>query len=158
MKLNPRSMATGPQALMQDTTEVGCGSAASISAHGLPEEVATSHKDHMSISKAEQKQRLAERRGYPLTQWAFSPIDDVATKYRGDYSAARDSMLLGSHTAATSRQIVRTDSKRHARVNLMRDILSRLHYADRKKKFVVVDRNIVFEFRPDCMDMQRLAP
>ena len=66
-------------------------------------------------------------------------------------------MLLGTHTAAAPWHIVRTDSKRHARLNLMRDILGRLHYAGRSKKLTAPDRNIVFEFTPDCLVTQRLA-
>lgn len=143
-------MATGTQTLMQDTTEVGCGGSASISVHGPHEEVAISHRDSMGISNSEQKQRLAEHRNDPLKQWKISPINEVATKYRDNYSTACDSMLLGSHTASTPWQIVRTDSKRHGRLNLMGDILSRLHYAGRNKKLVATDRNIVFERTADA--------
>jgi polyphosphate kinase 2 len=115
-------------------------------------------KYYLDISKDEQKLRLAERRKDPLKQWKSSPIDAVAVKHWDDYSAARDAMLLGSHSAAAPWQIVRTDSKRHARLNLMRDMLSRLHYAGRSKKLVAPDRNVVFEFTPDCVATQRLAP
>ncbi|MEO7938350.1 MAG: polyphosphate kinase 2 [Burkholderiaceae bacterium] len=115
-------------------------------------------KYYLDISKDEQKLRLAERRQDPLKQWKSSPIDAVATKHWNDYSEARDAMLLGSHNAVAPWQIVRTDSKRHARLNLMRDILSRLNYAGRSKKLVAPDRNIVFEFTPDCVSTHRLAP
>jgi polyphosphate kinase 2 len=115
-------------------------------------------KYYLDISKQEQKARLADRRRDPLKQWKISPIDDVAIKHWDDYSAARNAMLLGSHTVAAPWQIVRTDSKRHARLNLMRDILSRLHYAGRSRKLVAPDRNIVFGFTPDCVAMRRLAP
>ncbi len=115
-------------------------------------------KYYLDISKGEQKKRLAERKRDPLKQWKSSPIDDVAIKHWDDYSQARDAMLLGSNTTAAPWQIVRTDSKPHARLNLMRDILSRLHYAGRSKKLVAPDRNIVFEFTPDCVAAQRLAP
>ena len=114
-------------------------------------------KYYLDISKDEQKLRLAERRKDPLKQWKISPIDAVALKHWDDYSEARDSMLLGSHTAKAPWQIVRTDSKRHARLNLMRDILSRLHYAGRSKKLVAPDRNIVFAFTPDSLAKRRLA-
>ncbi len=114
-------------------------------------------KYYLDISKDEQKQRLAERRKDPLKQWKVSPIDAVAIQHWDDYSTARDEMLLGSHTDAAPWQIVRTDSKRHARLNLMRDILSRLHYAGRSKQRLAPDRNIVFEFTADCLATQRLA-
>jgi len=114
-------------------------------------------KYYLDISKDEQRQRLADRRKDPLTQWKSSPIDAVALEHWDDYSEARDAMLLGSHTAEAPWKLVRTDSKRHARLNLMRDILSRLHYAGRSRKVAAPDRNIVFEFTPDCLATQRLA-
>ncbi len=114
-------------------------------------------KYYLDISKDEQKERLAERRKNPLKQWKVSPIDAVAIKHFDDYSDARDAMLLGSHTVAAPWQIVRADSKRHARLNLIRDILSRLHYGGRSKKLTAPDRNVVFEFTPDCLTTKRLA-
>ena len=47
---------------------------------------------------------------------------------------------------------VRTDDKRLARLNLIRDILSRVHYAGKKSTLVKPDFNIASEFTPDCLD------
>ena len=113
-------------------------------------------KYYLDISKAEQKARLADRKRDPLKQWKSSPIDDVALKHWDAYMQARDAMLLATHATAAPWHIVRTDNKYLARLNLMRDILSRLHYADRSKKSAAPDRNIVFEFTPDCLTTQRL--
>ena len=66
-------------------------------------------------------------------------------------------MLLGTHTAAAPWHIVRTDNKHRARLNLIRDILSRLHYAGRNKKIPPPDREIVFEFTPECLSDHRLV-
>lgn len=66
-------------------------------------------------------------------------------------------MLLGSHITDAPWKIVRTNSKRHARLTLMRDILSRLHYAGRSKKLLAPDRNIVFKFTPADLARQRLS-
>ena len=114
-------------------------------------------KYYLDIGKDEQKARLADRKRDPLKQWKISPIDDVAIKHWDAYSAARDAMLLGSHSTAAPWHVVRTDSKRQARLNLMRDLLGRLHYAGRSKTLVTPDRNIVFEFTPDCLATRRLA-
>ena len=114
-------------------------------------------KYYLDISKDEQKARLASRKRDPLKQWKSSPIDDVAVAHWDDYTKARDAMLLGTHTPAAPWLIVRTDSKRHARLNLMRDILSRVHYAGKRKALVQPDRDIVFEFTPDCVAEHRLA-
>ena len=111
----------------------------------------------LDINKDEQKKRLAGRRKDPLKQWKISPIDAVSIKHWDENSEARDAMLLVSHTTDAPCQSVRTDSKRHARLNLMRDILSRLHYAGRSKKLLAPDRNIGFKFTPAALAKQRLA-
>ena len=114
-------------------------------------------KYYLDISKDEQKSRLADRKHDPLKQWKSSPIDDVAVKRWDAYTKARDAMLLGTHTLAAPWHIVRTDNKQRARLNLIRDILSRLHYAGRDKKITSPDREIVFEFTPECLTDHRLA-
>lgn len=114
-------------------------------------------KYYLDVSKAEQVKRLEERRRDPLKQWKSSPIDAVAVKHWKAYSAARDAMLMRTHTATAPWRIVRADNKRLARLNLMRDMLSRLHYAGRKDKLVRPDPDIVFEFSPDCLEAGRLA-
>ncbi|CAN5672920.1 polyphosphate kinase 2 [soil metagenome] len=114
-------------------------------------------KYYLDIDKDEQVIRLAERRSDPLKQWKSSPIDAVAVKHWKAYSAARDAMLLRTHTAIAPWHIVRTNNKRLARLNLIRDILSRLHYAGKKNKLVQPNPDIAFEFTPDCIDAKRLA-
>ena len=114
-------------------------------------------KYYLDIDKDEQASRLAERHRDPLKQWKNSPIDAVAIKHWKAYSAARDAMLLRTHTAVAPWHIVRTNNKRLARLNLIRDILSRLHYTGKKNKLVQPDANIAFEFTPDCIQSQRLA-
>lgn len=52
---------------------------------------------------------------------------------------------------------VHTNDKRLAQLNLMRDILSRPHYAAKNKKLVQPDPSIAFEFTPDCLKSERLA-
>ena len=114
-------------------------------------------KYYLDVSKDEQTRRLAERKRDPLKQWKSSPIDAVAVKHWKAYSEARDTMLLRTHTAIAPWHIVRADDKRLARLNLMRDILSRLHYAGKKNKVVQPDPDVAFEFTPDCIAAKRLA-
>jgi len=114
-------------------------------------------KYYLDIGKHEQAKRLADRKRDPLKQWKTSPIDAVALKRWKAYSEARDAMLMRTHTAIAPWHIVRTDDKRLARLNLMRDILSRLHYAGKKSKLVQPDNDIAFEFTPDCIEAGRLA-
>jgi polyphosphate kinase len=114
-------------------------------------------KYYLDISKGQQVERLSERKRDPLKQWKSSPIDAVAVKHWKAYSDARDTMLLRTHTAIAPWHIVRADDKRLARLNLIRSILSRLHYEGKKGKLVQPDADIAFEFTPDCIDAERLA-
>ena len=114
-------------------------------------------KYYLDIGKGEQTRRLADRKSDPLKQWKSSPIDAVALKHWKAYSDARDAMLLRTHTAFAPWHIVHADDKRLARLNLMRDILSRLPYPGKKNKLVQPDANISFEFTPDCIAARRLA-
>lgn len=66
-------------------------------------------------------------------------------------------MLLRTHTAIAPWHIVKADDKRLARLNQIRDFLSRLHYAGKKNKLVQPDPDIAFEFTPECIQSQRLA-
>jgi len=109
------------------------------------------------VSKNEQAKRLDERGRDPLKQWKSSPIDAVAVKLWKAYSRARDEMLTRTHNAVAPLHIVHADDKRLARLNLVRDILSRLHYAGKKDKLIRPDPEIVFEFSPDCIKAARLA-
>ena len=114
-------------------------------------------KYYLDVGKREQIRRLADRVQNPLKRWKSSPIDAVAIKHWKAYSDARDAMLLRTHTAVAPWRIVVADDKRLARLNLIRDVLSRLQYAGKKSKLVQPDTNIAFEFTPDCITSKRLA-
>lgn len=114
-------------------------------------------KYYLDVSKDEQVRRLRDRRRDPLKQWKSSPIDAVAVKHWKAYSRARDEMLMRTHVAVAPWRVVRADVKRLARLNLIRDILSRLHYAGKNQKLVRPDTGVVFEFSPECIASGRLA-
>ena len=114
-------------------------------------------KYYLDIDKDEQTRRLVDRERDPLKRWKTSPIDAAALKQWQAYSDARDAMLLRTHTVTAPWRIVRANHKRRTRLNLMRDILSQLHYAGKRKKRVQPDPDVVFEFTPECIDGMRLA-
>ncbi len=114
-------------------------------------------KYYLDIDKEEQRDRLASRRRDPLKQWKSSPVDAVATEHWKAYSAARDEMLLRTSTPVSPWRIIRTNDKRSARLNLIREILSRVDYADKKQKRVQPDTDIAFAFTADCIAAGRLA-
>lgn len=80
-------------------------------------------KYYLDLSRAEQAARLEDRRTNPLKQWKISPVDAVALEKFDAYTAARDAMLAATGDAAPWR-VVRADSKYHARLNVIRDILA----------------------------------
>jgi polyphosphate kinase 2 len=114
-------------------------------------------KYYLDIDKSEQQQRLEDRKRDPLTQWKSSPIDDQALHYWKAYSAARNEMLLRSHTTVAPWTIVRANEKRVARLNVIKDLLGRLHYADKDEPLVQPDRQIVFPYDPSCVENGLLA-
>lgn len=114
-------------------------------------------KYYLDITRAEQKQRLKERRKDPLTQWKISPIDEVAQKHWKDYSKARDEMLARSHHLMAPWTVVRADDKEEARINVIGDLLSRFDYKGKDNRIAAPDRGIVFGYEPDLARKGSLA-
>ena len=51
------------------------------------------------------------------------------------YSAARNEMLARSHVPVSPWTLVRANDKRLARLNVIKDLLGRLEYADKDERF-----------------------
>ena len=101
-------------------------------------------KYYLDISKSEQKKRLEARKDDPLKQWKISPVDAAALKNWKAYSAARDDMFERTSHEAGPWRIVRTDTKKIARLELFRDLLDSFDYKGKDKKFIKPDRDVVF--------------
>ena len=114
-------------------------------------------KYYLDISKDEQKRPLKDRKTNPLKQWKTSPIDDQAIKHCGEYSQARNEMLARSHSATTPWTLVRADDKHLARINIIKDLLGRLHYTHKDKPLIQVDANIVFPYEISTLENGQLA-
>jgi polyphosphate kinase 2 len=114
-------------------------------------------KYYLDISKNEQRRRLKKREADPLTQWKTSPVDQKALEFWKSYSAARNEMLARTHTKPAPWILVRADDKRSARLNIIKDLLHRLHYAGRDKDLAQPDRKIVFAYDPSGEKTRRLA-
>lgn len=115
-------------------------------------------KYYLDISKDEQKKRLAARRTDPLKQWKMSPIDAVAQKHWGDYSAARNEMFARTHSALAPWTVVRANDKKLARLNLIKDLLERLDYADKDHALIRPNPDIVFTYAEAYLDNGMIAP
>lgn len=114
-------------------------------------------KYYLDISKAEQRQRLAQRKKDPLSQWKISPIDSVALKNWKAYSRARDAMLLATHDVLSPWQVVQADDKQATRLNVIRDLLHRLPYQGKDLNLVRPDPRVVTEFEPGLVENGMLA-
>ena len=114
-------------------------------------------KYYLDISKAEQKKRLEDRKTDPLKRWKVSSIDDQALKNWKQYSAARNEMLARSHNPIAPWTLVRANDKHLARLNVIKDVLSRLHYTDMDKRLIRPDRQIVFPYDTSNLQNGQLA-
>lgn len=114
-------------------------------------------KYYLDISKSEQKRRLQDRKTDPLKQWKISPIDDQAIKYWNAYSVPRNEMLVRTHNPLSPWTLVHTDNKRRARLNIIKDLLGRLHYADKDEGLDRPDPKIVFAYDPSNLENLHLA-
>jgi polyphosphate kinase 2 len=101
-------------------------------------------KYYLDITKAEQAERLEERREDPLKQWKISPIDAAAQDKWHAYSKARDEMFARTSHSAAPWHVVRADDKKTARLELIRDLLESFPYKGKDKKLVQPDRKVVF--------------
>jgi polyphosphate kinase 2 len=115
-------------------------------------------KYYLDISREEQKSRLRQRAHDPLKQWKRSPIDDKAIEYWGDYSTARNEMLARTHTPFAPWIIVRADNKTEARLNLIRDLLSRFDFDSRNRARDLPDPNITFLYDKAALTNGLIAP
>jgi len=73
----------------------------------------------LDVSKAEQAERLKERRTDPLKALKSSPLDAAAQEKWDGYSQARDLMLQRTSTALCPWICVRADHKHKARLALL---------------------------------------
>ena len=114
-------------------------------------------KSYLDISKDEQERRLADRRKDPLAQWKVSPIDEVAVENWKKYTAARDQMLANTHVPTAPWDIVRTDNKHVARLEVIKSLLSGIDYKGKNADLLEADPEVLFRFGPDPVESM-LAP
>ncbi|MEQ1889094.1 MAG: polyphosphate kinase 2 [Alphaproteobacteria bacterium] len=115
-------------------------------------------KYYLDISRSEQKSRLEDRRRDPLKQWKISPIDAKALGNWKKYSLARNEMFARTHNPVTPWTVVRADDKRLARLNLIRDLLTRLHYEDKDDSVLRVNPDIIFQYQEIYLKNGMIAP
>ncbi len=93
-------------------------------------------KYFLDVSQEEQQRRIKERKNDPLKMWKLSPVDEQALDMWEDYSVAFEKMLSRTHTPYSPWIVVNTNDKKRARINVARDILSHIDYADKGQESV----------------------
>jgi len=87
-----------------------------------------------SVSREEQLRRFQSRKTDPLKHWKLSPVDLQSLELWDEYSEAKESMFFYTHTADAPWTVVRSDDKKRARINCMRNFLSSVPYPGKDKK------------------------
>ena len=115
-------------------------------------------KYYLDISQDEQKKRLKDRRQDPLKQWKISPIDKDAQKYWAEYSLARNIMLARTHHLEAPWTVLRANDKKTARLNVIKDMLFRLDYKDKREELILADADIVFNYDESYLNNGMIEP
>ncbi|MFI4934503.1 MAG: polyphosphate kinase 2 [Caulobacterales bacterium] len=110
----------------------------------------------LDISKQEQAKRLEDRRDDPLKALKTSDLDAVAQEKWKEYSKARDEMLLATSTAIAPWTCVSTDSKKIARLNIIRHVLHTLAPGHIKDGIDEPDPSVLFTFEAAAINDGRL--
>ncbi len=84
----------------------------------------------LEVSDKEQKRRFEARMDDPLRQWKLSPMDLKSYNRWYDYSRARDAMFAATDTSWAPWYVAHSDDKKRARLNIIRDLLSRIPYKE----------------------------
>lgn len=105
-------------------------------------------KYFLDVSRDEQKRRIERRKTDPLRMWKLSPIDSKSLNLWDEYTEAFQKMFSRTHTTASPWILVDSTDKKRARINIARDLLSRVDYAgkDQSKVCLLADPAIVTQY------------
>jgi polyphosphate kinase 2 len=81
-----------------------------------------------SVSDEEQQRRFEGRLDDPLRRWKLSPMDLQSIKHWEDYSRAKDEMFVHTDIPEAPWNVVESDDKRRARINMIAHLLDSIPY------------------------------
>lgn len=115
-------------------------------------------KYFLDVGREEQKRRILRRKTDPLRMWKLSPIDDKSLSLWDQYTEAFEKMFSRTHTHICPWNIVNTDDKKRARLNIARDLLSKINYEGKNQGAVCMlsDPSIIWLYS-QCQQ-KRLDP
>jgi polyphosphate kinase 2 (PPK2 family) len=82
----------------------------------------------LEVGDAEQERRFRARIEDPVRQWKLSAMDLPSRQRWYDYSRVRDQMLDATDTEWVPWNIVRSDDKKRARLNVITHLLKQIPY------------------------------
>ena len=101
-------------------------------------------KFYFSVSKKEQENRFKSRETDLLKQYKLSPVDKQAQELWDQYSIRKFEMLNATNRSLTPWTIIRSDDKKKARINCIKNILLNVDYDGKiSKKHLEFDSEIV---------------
>lgn len=108
-----------------------------------------------SISKDEQKKRFESRVQNPLKQWKFSPVDMKGQELWNRYTYYKEQMFNRTHTNFAPWMIVKTNSKKVARLESMRYILSKFEYDGKGESNIELlpDPNVIVRYHRSAVQI-----
>ncbi len=106
--------------------------------HMLNEDGIRVIKFWFSISKKEQQKRFNKRLNNPLKQWKYSEVDEMGQKLWDKYTYYKEQMFSRTHTPFSPWVIVQANSKRTARLESIRYLLSQFEYPGKSRTKTVI--------------------
>lgn len=116
--------------------------------HMLYEDGMVIMKFWLSISKEEQLRRFDSRNSNPLKRWKFSPVDKKGQELWDQYTHYKEEMFSKTHTSYCPWTIIKSNSKKTARLEAMRYVLSQFDYEGKSEALTTLtpDPNIVMRY------------
>ncbi len=81
-----------------------------------------------SVSDAEQERRFRSRMTDPMRRWKLSPTDLESLTRWEEYSRAKDEMFVHTDVSESRWNVVESEDKRRARINMIAHLLSSVPY------------------------------
>ena len=105
-------------------------------------------KYFLNVSRNEQKRRIERRKTDPLRMWKLSSIDSRSLSLWDEYTDAFQKMFSRTHNSESPWIVVDSTDKKRARINIARDLLSKIDYdgKDQSKVCLLADPNIVSQY------------
>ena len=111
----------------------------------------------LEVGMKEQDRRFRQRIEDPLRQWKLSPMDMKSYSRWYDYSRARDSMFAATDREPARWHVLRSDDKKRARLNGIKQILALIPYKRVKRKKIELPKRSHKRRYKDQLDLRKVS-